>query len=104
MLDELETRLTDRPFLLGAQFTEADIRLFVMLVPFDAAYHGLFKCNLRRIAQYSTLTAYVTRVLDNPGIRDTINIDHMNKGYCSKKSLNPNGIVPDGPDLGELGL
>ena len=33
MLDELETRLADKPFLLGAQLTEADIRLFVTLVP-----------------------------------------------------------------------
>lgn len=104
MLDELETRLADKLFLLGAQLTEADIRLFVTLVRFDAAYHGLFKCNLRSLSEYPNLTAYLKRVLDIPGIRETVNIDHIKRGYYSIKSLNPNGIVPDGPDLTDLGL
>ena len=49
MLDRLEDRLTG-DFLFGDHFTEADIRLFVTLIRFDAAYHGLFKTNRRRIA------------------------------------------------------
>ncbi|MFU0507969.1 glutathione S-transferase family protein [Pseudaminobacter sp. NGMCC 1.201702] len=104
MLDELEARLAASPFLLGDQFTEADIRLFVTLVRFDAAYHGLFKCNLRRLAEYPNLSAYLKRVLDIPGVRNTVNIDHIKKGYYSIKSLNPSAIVPDGPDLSDLGL
>ena len=104
MLDELEGRLATRRFLVGDRFTEADIRLFVTLVRFDAAYHGLFKCNLRRLADYANLTAYLKRVLAIPGIRETVNIDHIKKGYYSIKSLNPNGIVPEGPDLSDLGL
>jgi putative glutathione S-transferase len=104
MLDELEARLAGRPFLLGAQLTETDIRLFVTLVRFDAAYHGLFKCNLRCLSEYPNLTAYLKRVLDVPGVRETVNIDHIKKGYYSIKSLNPSGIVPEGPDLSDLGL
>ena len=41
MLDELERRLEGGGFLHGARLTETDIRLFVTLVRFDAAYHGL---------------------------------------------------------------
>jgi len=104
MLDELEIRLAKGPYLLGERFTEADIRLFVTLVRFDAAYHGLFKCNLRRVAEYPNLSAYLKHVLDIPGVRNTVNIDHIKKGYYSIRSLNPTGIVPDGPDLKELGL
>ncbi|MEO5325640.1 glutathione S-transferase family protein [Mesorhizobium sp. CC13] len=104
MLDELEARLANGPFLFGARFTEADIRLFVTLVRFDAAYHGLFKCNLRRLSEYRNLTAYTKRVLAISGVRSTVNIGHIKTGYYSIKSLNPNGIVPDGPDLADLSL
>ncbi|WP_421591564.1 glutathione S-transferase family protein [Shinella sp. M27] len=105
MLDELESRLSDgRPFLTGTTFTEADIRLFVTLIRFDAAYFGLFKCNRQRLADYTALSAYTKRVLDLPGVRETVNIDHIKHGYYSIKSLNPNRIVPLGPDLSPLGL
>ena len=99
MLDELEDRLADgRDFLSGDRFTEADVRLFVTLVRFDVAYHGLFKCNLRRIADYPALSRYQERILAIPGVRDTVNVDHIKRGYYSIKALNPTGIVPLGPE------
>jgi putative glutathione S-transferase len=103
-LDNLERRLNGKPFLFGAQPSESDIRAFVTLIRFDAAYHGLFKCNARRIAEYPALTAFLKQMLAWPGVRETVNIDHIKHGYYSIKSLNPNGITPLGPDLSDLGL
>lgn len=100
MLDQLEQQLGDgRKYLFGDHLTETDIRLFVTLVRFDAAYHGLFKCNIRRIADYPALTRLMQRMLAIPGIAETVNIDHIKAGYYSIKALNPTGIVPVGPSL-----
>lgn len=105
MLDELEVRLAaGGPYLFADRFTEADIRLFVTLVRFDAAYHGLFKCNQRMLKDYPALSDYLRRVLELPGVRETVNIDHIKRGYYSIRALNPTGIVPVGPDLSALGL
>lgn len=96
MLDELETRL-EGDFLFGDRLTETDIRAFVTLIRFDAAYYGLFKTNRRQIKDYPRLSAYMARILRLPGIRETVNMDHITRGYYSIKALNPTGIVPTGP-------
>ena len=99
MLDQLERRLEAGPYLFGGRLTEADIRVFVTLARFDAAYHGQFKCNLRRIADYPNLSAYLARLIAIPAFRDTFNLDHIKRGYYAIGSLNPTGVVPLGPDL-----
>lgn len=95
-LDMLEGRLTG-DYLFGDRLTETDIRTFVTLIRFDAAYHGLFKTNLRQIADYPRLSAFQQRILDLPGVRETVNMDHITRGYYSIKALNPTGIRPVGP-------
>ena len=98
VLDTLEARLGDgRAYLLGNRLTETDIRTFVTLIRFDAAYYGLFKTNLSRIADYPGLAAYMERILHLPGVAETVSIDHIKAGYYSIKALNPSGIVPAGP-------
>ncbi|EJZ20774.1 glutathione S-transferase C-terminal domain-containing protein [Rhizobium sp. Pop5] len=101
-LDWLQPQLEGRPFLFADHPTESDIRLFVTLVRFDAAYHGIFKCNLRRLSDYAALRAFCRRMLDWPGIAETVNLDHIRRGYYSIESLNPTKIVPAGPILSEI--
>ncbi|MFA5683510.1 MAG: glutathione S-transferase family protein [Lysobacteraceae bacterium] len=97
-LDWLETHLTTRAWLVGDQLTEADIRLFTTLVRFDAVYHGHFKCNLRRIADYPALSAFTALMMVVPGVAETVHFDHIKRHYYeSHRSINPTGIVPLGP-------
>lgn len=99
-LDTLEEKLSDnRNYILGNILTEVDIRLFVTLIRFDAAYVNVFKCNLKRIADYKKLSAYTKRLFDIPEINNTVFFDHIKAGYYSVKALNPSGIIPQGPEL-----
>ena len=98
-LDWLEAHFAQNMYAAGNQLTESDIRLFVTLVRFDVAYYGLFKTNKRHIADYPALSAYLDRLLQISAFRDNTNIDHIKAGYYSVKALNPNGIVPEGPEL-----
>ena len=99
-LDWLEERLATRTFLVGDSMTEADWRLFTTLVRFDAVYHGHFKCNLRRLADYQALWDYARRLYQWSGVRDTVDFDHI-KGhyYGSHRNINPTGVVPVGPAM-----
>lgn len=99
-LDKLEEHLENQDYLVGNQLTEADIRLFTTLVRFDAVYFGHFKCNLRQLVDYPNLWNYTKRIYHLPGIAETVNFDHIKQHYYgSHKTINPNGIVPKGPNL-----
>ncbi len=97
-LDAIEERLTEAEWLVGDQFTEADLRLFPTLARFDVAYHYAFKCNLRRIMDYPALWTYARRIHVMPGVAGTVRFDVYKQGYFSPSELrNPLGIVPLGP-------
>lgn len=99
-LDELDQRLSTQRYLLGAQITEADWRLFTTLVRFDAVYHGHFKCNLKRIDDYPHLAGYVRELYQWPGVAETVNMQHIKQHYYrSHATINPTGVVPAGPLL-----
>lgn len=97
-LDELEAHLATHRYLVGSAPTEADWRLFPTLLRFDWVYHGLFRCNLRRLVDYPNLYAYTRELYQWPGIAPTINERHIREGYWgSMLGINPSGIVPAGP-------
>ena len=97
-LDEIEKRLTTNRYLFGDRIVEADWRLFCTLIRFDVVYHGHFKCNLRRIIDYSNLQAYMLDLYQRPGIAGTVNIDHIKRHYyMTHEEINPTRIVPLGP-------
>lgn len=99
-LDQLENRLASQNWLVGNSMTEADIRLFTTLVRFDPVYFGHFKCNLKRLVDYPNLWEYTKRIYNLPGIAETVDFDHIKTHYYgSHKTINPNGIIPTGPEI-----
>ena len=100
-LGHLEQLLGEKRYLAGHYLTEADIRLFTTLIRFDAVYHGHFKCNLRRLADYPNLSNWLRELYQWPGIGETVHLDHIKRHYyASHRTINPTGIVPKGPALG----
>jgi glutathionyl-hydroquinone reductase len=99
-LDWLRDRLRGQRYLVGDTITEADVRLFTTLARFDAVYHGHFKCNRQKLAELPVLWAYARDLFQTPGFGDSTDFVHIKQHYyLVHKSINPSGIVPDGPDL-----
>ena len=99
-LDWLEDRLSRQRYLVGDRITEADWRLFTTLVRFDSVYHQHFKCNRRRIIDYPNLWAYTRELYQQPGVAETVNLDHIVRHYhYSHETINPHRIIPINPVL-----
>jgi putative glutathione S-transferase len=99
-LDRWEEALSRRRYLCGDRITEADWAFFATLVRFDPVYHYHFKCNLRRIVDYSNLWGYLRDLYQHPNVAETVDFDHIKRHYyISHESINPTRIVPKGPIL-----
>ena len=95
-LDKLERKLDDRDYLIGNKLTAADLSLLPSLLRFDVAYHGIFKCNLRRLKDYKNISRYIHSLLSNKEIEKTFKKDNIKNLYYKISELNPSGIVPLG--------
>jgi glutathionyl-hydroquinone reductase len=94
----LDARLATQRYLCGGHLTLADVRLFTTLIRFDVSYHGIFKCNRRRIADYPHLSGYLRDLYQLPGIAETCDIEAVKRDYYGNLfPLNPGGIIPVGP-------
>lgn len=99
-LAKLNDRLENQDYLVGYQLTEADIRLFTTLIRFEHVYFGHFKCNLHHLTEYPHLWEYTKRIYNYENLADTVNFDHIQTHYYkSHTMINPNQIIPAGPDL-----
>jgi glutathionyl-hydroquinone reductase len=96
-LDYLEELLGRQRYLCGERITEADWRLYVTLVRFDAAYYGNFKCNRNHIFEYHNVSNYLRELYQWPGIAEITDIQGIKHGYYAIRDVNPTGIVPLGP-------
>ena len=98
-LDQIEEMLNQNTYLIADELLECDLRLFPTLLRFDPVYVGHFKCNKKRIIDYPNISRYLQKIKTHPKIQPTINIDHIKTHYYgSHPTINPNGIIPVGPD------
>ncbi len=99
-LDQWESVLGKQPYLCGDTITLADWCMFTTLFRFDLAYHGLFKCNLRRLVDYPNLWNYLRHLYQQPNVSPVCSADHVKRlYYVGLPELNPNQIVPEGPTI-----
>ncbi|MGF1512185.1 MAG: glutathione S-transferase family protein [Elainellaceae cyanobacterium] len=99
-MDHWEGVLGQQRYLCGDAVTLADWCLFTTLFRFDLAYHGLFKCNLRRLVDYPNLWGYCRDLYQQPGVSEECSLAHVKQlYYAGLPELNPSGIVPEGPAI-----
>lgn len=99
-LDRQEQALGQSRYLCGNNITLADWCLFTTLFRFDLAYHGLFKCNIRRLVDYPNLWAYCRDLYQQSGVSQVCSIDHVKRiYYVGLSELNPSRVVPAGPAI-----
>ena len=97
-LGELEGLLGERRYLAGDRITEADWRLWVTLLRFDAVYYVHFRCNGRRLVDHPNLWAYARELYQQPGVEPTVAMDQIKEHYYTTHDmLNPKRLIPAGP-------
>lgn len=102
-LDKVEKILSKKRYLAGDKITEADWRLFTTLIRFDCVYVGHFKCNLRSIESYPSLSGYLRDLYQVEGVANTVDFYHIKRHYYfSHTMINPTQIVPKGPEINYL--
>ena len=94
-LENIDKLLSDgRRFLVGDEFTEADLRLFPTLYRHDPVYYVRMKLNGARILDYPNLWRWLCRVYAIEGVAKSGSLIHCRQGYFGRSW---NKVVPLGP-------
>jgi putative glutathione S-transferase len=99
-LDWLDGRLSQSRYLFGGRITDSDIRLWVTLVRFDAAYYNAFRVNRNRLIDFPNLWAYARELYQIPAFCGNTYFDHIKAHYhacCDPGNIFH--IIPKGPDF-----
>lgn len=98
-MDWLDGRLSVNEYLFGDRITDSDVRLWVTLVRFDAAYYNAFRLNRNLLTDFPNLWRYARALYRIPAFRQNTDFDAIKTHYhkCCDPG-NVHGIVPKGPD------
>jgi putative glutathione S-transferase len=99
-LDRLEALLGTKKFVTGDTLTFSDVRLFMTLIRFDEVYVVYFKCDRKKISEYSNIMRYLRDLWQIDGFKECTHMDHIKTHYfTSHPKLNFYGIIPAGPNF-----
>ncbi len=95
-LEKIDQNLNHQRFICGDVVTEADWRLFTTLVRFDVAYYGQFRCNQRRLTEFTNLWPYARDLYQQPRVARTVDFAAIKGIYYGSR---PPHIIPKGPSI-----
>ena len=99
-LEHWDWVLGKQDYMCGNRLTLADCCMYTTLFRFDLAYHGFFKCNLKRIVDFPNLWRYLKHLYNYSNVKEVSSIDRLKQlYYVGLPELNPNRIVLKGPDI-----
>ncbi|MCP5083530.1 MAG: glutathione-dependent reductase [Alphaproteobacteria bacterium] len=98
-LDGLEDRLSSSRYYFGNTLTETDLRLFPTLVRFDAVYHILFKCSIRRLVDYPQLWAYARDLYGWRRVAQSVDFQTIRNASYLADSRDPHPLIALQPDV-----
>jgi putative glutathione S-transferase len=98
-LEDFEKRLSQSRYLFGDKITDSDVRLYVTLARFDAAYYNAFKVNKKRLRDFPNLFGYAKDLYQTPAFGENTHFDAIKTHYhlCCDPG-NVFHITPKGPD------
>lgn len=105
-LDWLEKRLAHQRYLFGDKITDTDVRLYVTLARFDAAYYPVFHVNRNLLRDFPNLWGYARDLYQQPAFKNSTNFTGIKQGYQivgdadngRKADANPFNLLAKGPD------
>ncbi len=103
-LEKIEASLSIKgPWLCGKKLTLADIRLFPTLIRWESVYSPLFGCSQKPLMAFTHILKWRKNFFELPGVSNTCNaMSWRNDYFGALFPLNPNNIVPKGPNINEI--
>jgi len=96
-LEQLDSKLQLQPFLVTDSITSADLYAFSIMIRFDAAFYGVFKCNIKRLVDFPNLFAFTVSLFNHQRISETVKLEHIKHYYYTTfPFINGKTIVPKG--------
>lgn len=100
-LDRLDAELGEKQYLLGDIPTQADVRLYSVLVRFDIIYYFAFRLNRNQIKDFPNLWRYAVRLYHRQEFQAVTDFQKLKEDYYQNQTdiENPYHLVANGPDV-----